>query len=230
LLFFSGSGFGGALYALSQESGSIVWSFPVHSGDASSPSLAPEALFVSSACEQASAVDPRNGCQLWSHFGPCLGGGGGTAVLVGERLWVRGPEFAEKMTNALLDRRTGTQLRSFDATRLPAFDSAAGYFVVGSALSRRDLATDAPGWAFMAGDGGDLLDPLVVPGDVYVATSEGMLYAVDSSSGTAVWSDRVDSFLDQSIDVVASGSVRFGLAADRDHLIVPTLKHLIAYH
>jgi outer membrane protein assembly factor BamB len=225
-VFVSGTGIGGTVFAIAGDTGALRWKVPVTTGTNSSPAIGDEAIFVSSGCEEVSALDPRDGSEVWAVAGRCSGGGG-TPVIEGERLWVIGPTFPQyETTNTVFNRRTGAPIRMFEADRSPAFADGHGYFVRGSALTKVDLATGAVVWTFEDDDG--LRAPIVANGHVYVLSiNGGRLHAIDIASGTAVWSDKASDWITAVSDT--TGWVGYSLAADEHHLIVPAREQLIAY-
>jgi outer membrane protein assembly factor BamB len=227
-LFLSGSGSpGGTVFAIATDTGRLRWKVPVTTGSDSSPAIGDEAVFVSSGCEEVSALAPDDGSTLWKAPGKCSGGGG-TPVINGDRVWVIGPTFPQyETTNTVFDRRSGAPIRLFEASRSPAFAGSHGFFVAGHKVTKVDLTTDATEWTFSI-DSGGFRAPIVANGHVYVVSvDDGMLYAIDAASGQAVWSDKVSDFISSESDT--SGWVAFGLAADQKHLIVPGRDQLIAY-
>jgi outer membrane protein assembly factor BamB len=226
-VFVTGSGIGGRVFAIAADTGSLRWTSNVWSGDDSSPAVVPEAIITSSACEQVLAMAPDSGCLLWQYVGPCVGGGGGTAVIQGERVWVIGPTFPMyETTNEVLDRRTGAGIRRFETMRSPALDGDYGYFTDGAKLEKAAVDSGDVVWTFEGDDG--LRAPILANGHAYVVSTTGMLYAIDLQTGVAVWSEKVADWI--SSDSETTGTPRFGLAAGEDHLVVPGRTVLVAYH
>ena len=216
-VFLSGTGIGGTVFAIAAETGLLRWKVSVATGTNSSPAIGDEAIFVSSGCEEVSALAPRDGAAVWTVPGQCSGGGG-TPVIEGERLWVIGPTFPQyEPTSTVFNRRTGARLHMFEADRTPAFAEGHGYFVAGSTLTKVNLETDAVQWTFS--DESGMKNPMVANGHVYVVSLDGVLHAIDVASGDDVWSDKVSDWISAVSET--SGTVGYGLAADEHHLVVP---------
>jgi outer membrane protein assembly factor BamB len=180
---------------------------------------------VSSACNQVYTVAPDTGCLLWHYFGSCVGGGGGTPVIQGERVWTIGLSFSFQRPNLVFDRRTGNEVGSFKADRPPVLDGDVGYFVLGGTLQKKVVATREVVWTFEAE--GALRSPILANGHVYALSTAGTVYAVDARSGTSAWSDKVADWISSDSDTTSF--VRLGLAAGDDHLVVPGGTVLVAY-
>jgi outer membrane protein assembly factor BamB len=225
-LFISGTGIGGTVLAIAADTGRLRWQVPVTSGTNSCPAIGADAIFVSSGCEEVSALDPRDGSSLWTTAGKCTSLGG-TPVINDDRLWVVGPTWPQyENTNTVFDRHAGTAIRLFEADRLPAFAGQQGFFVKGGTLTAVDHDTDGVDWTFKLDD--NFMAPLVANGHVYVVSGgDGVLHAIAVASGREVWSDKVSDF----IPAVSYGVtwIGYALAADEHHLIVPGRTELVAY-
>ncbi|HXM56409.1 MAG TPA: PQQ-binding-like beta-propeller repeat protein, partial [Candidatus Dormibacteraeota bacterium] len=186
-----------AVTAVSEASGSVRWTTPVEIGGQGSPVVTGTDLYVSDDCN-AYDLDPATGAQKWRHSSGCTTGSGLTPVLNGGLLYVRsgirgGPDI-------VLDGRTGAQVGAFSADPSAAFDGGLGFFVVAGRLEAHDLTSGAVTWTFterdalgFQGAGDDTLAsaPVIAKGFVYVASTEGWVFAVAEATGRAAWSDRV---------------------------------------
>src|SRR5256712_1604541 len=90
-----------------------------------------------------------------------------------------------------------------------------------------DLTTNTVDWHF-DGDGSVVNGPLVINGNVYVASSTGKLYALRASDGFVKWSDDVKSAIPRS-EASVLGLPNSGLSAGGNRLLVPALNRLVAY-
>ena len=79
LIYTSGAGSGGTLYAVHASSGAIAWQAQVMNGDHSAPVVTTAGVYVSYACAQTYDFEPLHGALLWHHATGCEGGGGKTA-------------------------------------------------------------------------------------------------------------------------------------------------------
>ena len=188
LIFTSGAGSGGTLYAVHEGSGSIAWQASVMNGDHSAPIVTSSGVYVSYACAQTYDFEPSHGALLWHHATGCEGGGGKTAALYGGKLYVRDAGVG----NTVLDAATGATLGTFSATVAPAFSGSTGFFLSGSTLQAVNLSTNSTLWSF-SGDGSLSTAPIVVNGNVYIGSTGGNIYAVDAAAGTQTWSAHLSS-------------------------------------
>ena len=91
IIYTSGYGFGGTVYAINESDGSIRWRAPVNNGDQPALAVSSGAVYASSACDETAAFDPLTGAALWHHATSCKSGNGMTPVLHSGRLYVRDP-------------------------------------------------------------------------------------------------------------------------------------------
>jgi outer membrane protein assembly factor BamB len=225
LVYTGGARNGGAVYAVSEQDGSIRWAAIVENGDASSPAVSADGVYVSYTCNQAYDFSPSTGNLIWHHAAPCGGGGGTTTVLFGGRLYARDVVLG----NVVLNANTGEEITSFGADLAPAFSGSIGYYYRNvSNLQARDAVSGAVKWAFQ-GDGTLNSAPIVVNGYVYVGSHSGKLYALDASTGANVWTGNLGSavsYTGEGFDVSAPFP---GLSAGEGMIVVPAGTLLVAY-
>lgn len=179
VLYVAGAGSGGTLYALAAATGQELWRQSVSNGDHSSPVVTADRVHVSYACGRTHAFDRRTGLPVWDRTTTCGGGGGKTAVLHEDRLYVRDDQFG-----AVLDARTGSELDVFTDRTAPAFHAGTGFFVRDGRLEAEEAASGRPLW--VSGVSGLVTPPVVAAGHVYVG-GPGRLYAFDEADGRLVW-------------------------------------------
>jgi outer membrane protein assembly factor BamB len=220
-VYADGAGSGGTLYAVSEETGSVAWTAPVANGDDSSPAVSASGVYVTYAGPQDYAFSPLTGALLW-HYGSDLeGGGGATPVLADGYIFTR-----DNGDNPILSTSTGVAVGSINSGVAPAVGGGDAYSVSGgtlTAVGQSGLGTNA--WTF-SGDSQLDTAPLVVGNLVFEGSASGNVYAVDSSTGTSVWSANAGS------DVSApneDGGMLSGLGAGEGTLIVPAGSTLVAY-
>jgi len=197
VVYAVGEAVGATVYAVSEASGGVLWATPALqlAGD-SSPVVTGTGVTVADDCNVYD-LSPTTGAQVWRHSNGCSSGSGLTPVLYRGLLYVR-----EKVPAAgiVLDGATGAQVGTFVPGPAPAFDGNQGFFVVGGRLEAHDLTTGAVTWTFaerdalggqVAGDDTLASAPAVASGYVYVASTEGWLFAIAEATGRAAWSDRV---------------------------------------
>jgi outer membrane protein assembly factor BamB len=228
IVYLSGAGSGGTLYAVSETNGSVIWTAPVLNGDHSIPAVTADGVYVSYACDQAYDFNPTTGALIWHHTSNCEGGGGRTVALYGGRVYTR--DF--NSGNLILDAQTGAQVGTFPITvpygytiPIPAFSGSMGYFFDSAQLHGVDLATGNTLWTF-AGDGRLSSAPIVAGADVYIGSTSGNVYALDSVSGALVGTINAGSgigFPDESDALQLAG-----LSAGEGYLLVPATNRLVA--
>jgi outer membrane protein assembly factor BamB len=222
MVYAAGFGLDGTVYGVDGSTGTVVWTAPVLGGDACSPALSADAVFVSYACTQAYAFSRTDGTPIWYHDGPCVGAGGATAALWQGRLWTRDTSS----NNLVLDTTSGAELGSFSASVIPAFAGQRGFFLSGDTLQALDITTRAILWGF-TGDGALASAPLVVNGVVYIGSTSGQLYGLDPATGAVLWSDTLPWGVSPSAE--AGLAPVAGLGAGGNALVVPAGNHLVCY-
>jgi len=215
LIYTSGAGSGGTLYAVHASSGAIAWQAPVMNGDHSAPVVTTAGVYVAYACAQTYDFEPLHGALLWHHATGCEGSGGKTAALYNGKLYVRDAMVG----NTTLDAASGATLGTFSATAAPAFSGSTGFFLNGSTLQAVNLSTNAVLWSF-TGDGTLTTAPIVVNGNVYIGASSGNTYAVDAGTGAQTWSAHLGSPINAPDEQNASQPLT-GLSAGYGFLSVP---------
>ena len=227
VVYTGGAGSGGTLYAVDAGTGAINWTAGVANGDHSSPAVTATGVYVSYACEQSYRFAPATGELMWVHSTGCSGGGGKTPVVAAGGLWVR---EAENYDTPVLNLNTGKKKGVFGryGSPAPAFLGTTGFFVSDGVLRASAAATPQTAiWTFEAPDR-IVSAPIVVNGFVYVATANGLLYAIDPATGESVWSTNVGTPIngpdEQNVSVPVTG-----LAAGQGILAVPASGQLVAY-
>ena len=220
IVYTGGAGVGGTVYAVSEKTGSVLWTQPVMNGDNSSPALSRSDVYVSYACGLVYAFDRRTGQQRWFSNGPCEGGGGKTPVYHSGRVYAR--DFTG---NKILNAVTGMLAGNFQAGPAPAFDGSTGLFLNAGTLQA--IKGGKTLWSF-SGDGGLDTAPIAVGSTVYEGSSSGLLYGLNASTGKIVWSTNVGSGIPGPDEQNVSQPLT-GLGAGQGLLVVPAGDQLSAY-
>src|SRR4030095_16878117 len=63
VIYVSGAGSGGTVYAVNADSGAVLWTTPVMNGDKSSPVVTSEGVYVSYSCPNVYKLNPSTGAQ-----------------------------------------------------------------------------------------------------------------------------------------------------------------------
>ena len=221
VVYVGGAGSGGILYAVSETDGSVLWTGGVANGDNSSPALSGTSVFVSYACDFAYSFARTTGQLQWATSPPCEGGGGKTPVYDNGLLYIRDATEGNQILNAT----TGTEEGTFAASTAPAFGGKTAFFMNGGTLSAS--VKNRTAWTF-TGDGGLDTAPIVVGSTVYVGSSSGMVYGLNTSKGTVVWSAQTGSSVTGPDEQNVSSPLT-GLGAGQGLLVVPAGDQLAAY-
>jgi outer membrane protein assembly factor BamB len=220
VVYVSGAGSGGTVYAVSEADGVVRWTGSVQNGDKSSPAVDNSGAYVSYAVQQDYRFTLR-GHLVWNYSAGGEGGGGSTAVLHGSSVYARGAHDPP----LILSKSSGTLTGSFAADTAPAFDNTNMY-----TLQSGNLLAVAPSgspnrWVF--GNGTLVTAPVVSGGVVFVGGSDGTVYGVSASSGTQVWTGTAGSTIlgpdEQNADVLIGMTIGGGL------LVVPAGNVLTAF-
>src|SRR4030095_359500 len=86
VIYTGGAGSGGTVYAVSADTGVVLWTASVANGDESSTSVTSDGVYVSYSCPNVYKLNPANGALIWRYNPGCSGGGGKTTVLYNGRL------------------------------------------------------------------------------------------------------------------------------------------------
>ena len=220
VVYVSGAGSGGTVYAVSEADGVVRWTGSVENGDKSSPAVDNTGAYVSYACQQDYRFNLR-GQLAWHYSTSCEGGGGRTAVLHGSSVYARGAGDPP----VILSKASGTLTGSFASATAPAFDSTNMYTLQNGNLVAVDPSGSPNRWTF--GNGDLVTAPVVSGGVVFVGSSAGTVYGVSASSGTQVWAGAAGSTIagpdEQNADVLVGMAVGGGL------LVVPAGNALTAF-
>ena len=220
VVYVSGAGYGGYVYAVSEADGKVRWEATVENGDKSSPAVDATGVYVSYAGQQDYRLS-LTGKLVWHHTTCCEGGGGSTAVLHGSRVYARGAHDSP----VILSKSAGTSSGSFASRTAPAFDSKNMYTLDNGHLVAVDPSGSPDRWSF--GNGTLVTAPVVAGGAVFAGSSSGRVYAVSATTGKQIWTGVAGTVIDapdeQNADVLTGMAVAGGL------LVVPADNTLAAF-
>ena len=160
------------LRAVDQTDGASVW-FGSGGGDTSSPAVDANGVYASYGCDQTFALNPESGATLWTYTNGCTGGGGQTAVLADNGLFLR---------DQILDANAGKTARAFNSGPAPAVDGQYDYAEYQGTLRAETVDTGQMRWS-TTGDGGLDTSPIQVDGVVYEGSSTGHVYGYSAVTG-----------------------------------------------
>lgn len=224
MVFTGGAESGGTVYGVDESSGAVLWTMSVENGDSSSPAVVGGNVYVSYACPQSYAFNAVNGQQLWHYSSCCEGGGGATPVVHGGQVYVR-DDFCDQTTGLVLDANTGNPTGAFNSDTPPAFIGNLVLYFRNGTLAGVDLPSGQQLWSF-AGDGGLTSAPVIVNQTIYIGSSSGTLYGLNTS-GQQIWSTQVSAPIPRPNEGGLGPTT--GLGSGDGLLIVPTNSVLFTY-
>lgn len=212
----------GLVEAIDESTGTLLWSRGV-GGLEMSPAVTADGVYTTYTCE-SDDLRPATGEQIWLFNVGCSGGGGGVPVVANQ---------LDYATGNIFDAESGTSGGTYttDSFSSPAFSATMGYFLQLGTLRGVTLSNDTVQWSF-PGNGTETLrgSPVAVNQYVFIGSSAGNLYAVDSSTATGtatpVWTVNLGTTIDTNeiLDVPFSG-----LAAGNGLLIVSAGTKVFAF-
>lgn len=224
MVFTSGCGVGGTLFAFDENDGAVLWMMPVENGDHSSPAVVGGNVFVSYSCPNAYAFSATTGQQLWHYDVGCEGGGGKTPVVHAGRVYVR-DSFFTAQNGVVLDAGTGSKTGEFNSDRSPAFIGNLALYLQNGTLVGVAVPSGQVLWSFQ-GDGGLTSAPVIVNHTIYIGSSSGALYGINTT-GQQIWSTQVGAPIPYPDE--QNGVLLTGLGAGDALLVVPTASTILAY-
>ena len=201
----------GYLYALSQDTGAVVWRTPVHDNltDAT-PALEGQVLFVAIHSTGLEALNTHNGQVYWQFEM--------NEKIQAPPLTVAGHVFLATRTTAwALDAASGKLLWKFHygiagwpTSATPAFFGNTLYVGLGSGTQflALNVANGKVLWSFDTGD--RITSTALVAGNtVFVATWHGVIYALNRNTGRKLWSYGLNSTFNHTVIDGVGGSMAF---------------------
>jgi outer membrane protein assembly factor BamB len=208
----------GLFFALSEGTGSIVWSAGVLNGGFGTPAVTSTGVYASYPCSTYD-FQPLTGTRLFFTNTGCEGGGGATPVVANGLVY--SPAGNSNGGGAIVDASSGTIVGPYTATGDPAFSATAGYFLQSGTLNALTGSNNTILWSF-TGDGLLTTSPIVVNQAVIVGSSSGNVYALNAATGQTLWTVNAGGALQP-------GDSNSGLAAGDGLLIVPAGNQVVAY-
>src|SRR5581483_5140391 len=184
IVYTSGAGSGGTVYAVRESDGKVLWTASVMNGDNSSPVVTGTGVYVSYVCPQTYKFAPKTGGLIWHYSGPCEGGGGATPVLYQGLLYVRDWSSSLGHNGDILNATTGAVVGSFDANFAPAFVSGKAFYVQSNSVKAVNTTYGTTLWTAIPPSGDSYsTPPIVVDGVVYIGTNAGKLLGYRQERG-----------------------------------------------
>jgi outer membrane protein assembly factor BamB len=207
-----------------EETGHQLWHPVTDNVDGFLDDVSQSGVYLTEGCEFAFDIAPSDGHIVWRHTGTqCTSGPSEESVLYGGRLYMH---ESVTSTQTILHASTGAAVGTYTSDTPPAFAGNLAYFMNGGTLEAHNLPGLGVAWTF-AGDGGLVTAPVVVNGVVYVGSSSGTLYGLNSASGVLKWSGAVGAAMSRPDSIFADELTGFG--AGEGTLVVPAGTRLVAY-
>ena len=222
MVYTGGAGEGGTLYAVDDTTGALMWTASVANGDASSPAVTVDGVYVSYPC-QTYDFSPFSGTPTWNNNTGCDGGGGATGTYANGVYY--SPNQPAGYSGMSFDAESGNFLSSYTASQPPAIGATTGYFMQSGTLSAIGLSNNVIRWTF-AGDGTLATAPILVNNYVFVGGGSGKLYALDATTGAQLWQTTLGSAPNTGGWMQLAQS---GMGAGDGLLVVPAGSTLTAY-
>lgn len=220
VVYATGAGSGGTLYAITLADGLGRWRASVENGDKSAPAVDSSGVYVSFAGQQDYRFS-LSGKLRWHHNTGIEGGGGNTAVLHGGDVYARGAHDSP----VILAESSGRSVGSFASDTAPAFGGTSMFTLAGGRLVAVGASGSPDRWTF--GDGTLVTAPVVSGGTVFVGSGNGTVYGVSATTGKRIWSGSAGPEIlgpdEQNADVLA------GLAIGNGLLVVPAGRSLTGF-
>jgi outer membrane protein assembly factor BamB len=211
------SGQYGTILALSEGSGSVVWSATGLNGSDGTPAVTGSGVYESYPCSTY-GFQPLTGTQIFFTNAGCDGGSGGTPVVANGLVY--SPLGSSTGNGAIVEASNGTLVGSYLSSGSPAFTTTTGYFLQSGTLNALS-SNNAVLWSF-TGDGALTTSPIVVNQAVIIGSTSGNVYALNAATGQQLWTINAGGAL-------PSAGGNSGLAAGDGLLIVPAGNKVVAY-
>ncbi|HWE09530.1 MAG TPA: PQQ-binding-like beta-propeller repeat protein [Solirubrobacteraceae bacterium] len=215
VVYASGAGLAGTVYAVSEATGIVHWTQSVENGDDSSPAVNHNGVFVSYACQQ----DYRfliSGAAVWHDSGNCEGGGGGGVALYGGSVYALG--FPPIDTPFVLTQASGKKIATFSSNSMPAFGQSNMYVRLTGNLLAVDPSGSPDRWIY--GQGTFVTAPVTDQKTVFIGAANGTVSGV-SSTGKLVWRGVAGTSM--------LGGTSTGLALGQGLLVAPAAATITAF-
>lgn len=221
MVYAIGNGNGSELIGVDGSTGAVEWTRFAGANN-STPAVSADGVYVAAPCE-ADDIRPATGELIWQMTVGCSGGiGGETPVVANQSLYA--PTEGSGYDGDVFNAESGASVSTYTADSPPAFTSTFGYYLKSGVLSGVTLAGNKQQWTF-TGDGHLQGAPLAVDQYVFIGSSLGNVYAVDSATGLQAWSVNLGA----AIDTAVQSLPLTGFAAGDGLLIVPAGTKVFAY-
>jgi outer membrane protein assembly factor BamB len=178
----------GIAWALDLQTGKVKWSAPARNDYAGlAPVVGGTRVYYSGVGDQLTALDTATGATLFHTNSGYHGGGTGSAVLAGGRLYLNDYYGSGKVVSASTGQPVGVGMF---ATRRPAVDATNGVMVAlqGNRLTAESLTDRSRYWSY-TGSATPTVSPVIANNLVFTGDTSGRLLVLSEATGAVVWSD-----------------------------------------
>jgi outer membrane protein assembly factor BamB len=226
IIYLSSYQSGGALYAVNEDDGKLMWWKPIQINTRGTPTVSSDGVFISYPCG-VYQFDAITGTPRWKNSGPCNGVVGELATAYySDRAYARAVDVGNAKAMHVYDARTGDMIGSLqEGVLTPAFRDGVGYFVGAGNLTARSVVSNDLLWSFQKARR-PALPPLVLNGQVIVASAAGQLFVLDAASGQVLQKLSLQTPIPLSDEGMTQ--VLAGIGVGGGTVFVPAGKQLIA--
>jgi outer membrane protein assembly factor BamB len=219
-VYTGGDESGTTVYQVDGKTGKVGWTQELDGGGAG-PTLGPGAVYFAVPCD-VPAYALATGNVIWNYNSGCDGGGGAVAAYYRGRVYAPGVNLE---TGVILDSKNGNVDGNLNSNfLLPAFHGNFSYAITNGGVISTNLKTGNVGWFQPISDSLGT-PPIVVNGTVFVLSETGVVYALNSTTGTVLQK------LSPGLGGGSAGGYDSysGLGAGQGYLVVPSGDILAAY-
>lgn len=209
-----------AVYAVNESNGALRWTGNVN-GVEMSAAVTVDGVYASWLC-QTSDLRPATGEVIWQINAGSGCGGVSEMPTVANQL-VYADNGSSNSSGNIYNAETGANEGSYSTDMPPAFTATMGYYLRSGTLRGVTLPSNTVQWSF-SGDGFLTGSPIVVNQYVFIGSSSGNLYALNSTTGAQVWNIKLSAAIGASVQLPFSG-----LSAGDGLLVVPSGTTVTAY-
>ena len=210
----------GYIRAYDETTGAQKWSQQVAGGEGILPAVTANGVYISYPCNTYD-FSPATGTVVWSNQGDtshCTTLGGGASVVADDLLF--STDAPSGYSGHAFVASSGALAGTYAADYPPVYDGRLAYLVQGGVLTAVDPRINQIAWSFRQ----DFLQssPIVVNQVLFIGTSVGDFYALDSQTGAQLWTIKAGVFQAGGISIPA-------MAAAHGLLLVPDGSTLTAF-
>lgn len=170
---------------VNETTGALTWATSQLETGEGALAVSGNGLYISGGCGDTYSLNESTGADVWSFLTGCEGGGGYTCAYYNGDVFIQDYYDSPTFPNgsAAIDATTGALVKSFTSGGFPAFDDGFMFDILNNALTATNLTSWSTTWTASDAVNAPATPPTVVNGDVYVATSTGLLNGYNETTG-----------------------------------------------